>query len=242
MAGMRNTIIGFMILLATASISIAQSKPEYDPFGVQNDVLLETVLNGGWRILYKGLYRDGMPSVSALFRGSCGKIMLASKKVDAVSFDVLATIETSLFVPLVTPHHATISANGAEWYKNEQSLGFAGLGDVVIQGSADTNQLHERDRLSWHTIRIIGEKDNRLQSRLALRQQSQAGQIRSVGKVHFDDNSSQNRLIDHQAGMCTDWVIRGTLSKPLIKPVDKLLGNHIPVSIRSVLRGDCLDR
>jgi hypothetical protein len=46
---------------------------------------------------------------------------------------------------------ATHTANGAEWYFNGGSLGFAGAGDTINQNQADINGLSERDRLSWHT-------------------------------------------------------------------------------------------
>lgn len=126
----------------------------YRPVGVQNDVPVSAVFNGGWQVHYQGSYSDIFPSVEALVDRPCGFIMLASKKAGAATFDVLAMIKAEQFQSLTTARHRTVFANGAQWYKNDFSMGFAGINDRIEQGSADTMGLAERDRLSWHTMRI----------------------------------------------------------------------------------------
>lgn len=181
---MNKTVSSLVIFATLIRIPSANAMPKYNPYGVQNDVAVALVLEGGWRILYQGLYSEGMPSVSALFRGSCDQLMLASRRVGSPKFDVLSTIETDVYVPLNTPRHTSIRSNGAQWYKNNQSMGFAGAGDVIRQTSADTNGLGERDRLSWHTIRIFNKPNTELNPGW-----------RSGNNIKLDDSDQWERLI-----------------------------------------------
>ncbi|MEM8751186.1 MAG: hypothetical protein AAGF28_12875 [Pseudomonadota bacterium] len=159
---MSKAVFSVVVFLALTNLPTANATPKYDPYGVQNDVAVAEVLGGGWRILYQGLYSESLPSVPALFRGACDRVMLASKRVGSLTFDVLSAIETDVFAPLNTPLNTSIQSNGAQWYKNDQSLGFAGLGAAINQTSADTNGLEDRHRLSWHTIRLVDEPATRL--------------------------------------------------------------------------------
>lgn len=149
------------LLLMSLAISNTEAAPDYDPFGVHNDVSIATVLNGGWRILYKGRFSEVLPSVADVLGRACGKIMLASKHLGSDRFDVLAAIDAELYQTLNTARNETLPANGARWYKNAYSMGFAGADDTINQTSADTRSLSERDRLSWHTVFL--EREARLQ-------------------------------------------------------------------------------
>lgn len=155
---MRRISICISLLLTLTAVNKAEAVAKYSPFGVQNDVAVATVLGGGWDVLYQGPFGEVVPSVSGLFKRACGQIMLASKHLNSNSFDVLATIDAQLFQSLNTPRNETVLANGAQWYKNEFSLGFAGADDRISQTSADTVSLMERDRLSWHTLFFKPEK------------------------------------------------------------------------------------
>jgi len=142
------------LVLACAAVS-AQAD-SYTPTGVQNDVDYNSVLNGGWSVLYQGAY-GGSFSLSNIFDGVAAgsKIMLAGKHVASSVFDVLAWAGLEE-VTQYTAYNQTHQANGVEWYSNGGSMGFAGLGDTIQQNSADTNGSSwagtpERDRLSWHT-------------------------------------------------------------------------------------------
>jgi hypothetical protein len=77
--------------------------------------------------------------------------MLGGIRDGSDTIDVLAAIAWDDFI-IQTAHNATHLSNGAEWYNNGYSLGFAGLGDTISQFSADTSGPNERDRLSWHTV------------------------------------------------------------------------------------------
>ena len=156
------TGLWLFVTLATSAITQANdAASKYNPVGVQNDVPVATVFGGGWNVLYRGRFSEIIPSVSAVIDNACGQIMLASKRAQSSHFDVLATIDVALFRSLTTQRNETVIANGAHWYKNRFSLGFAGIGDAIKQTSADTMALSERDRLSWHTFYL--EREQRLQ-------------------------------------------------------------------------------
>lgn len=143
--------------LALAVAAFSAQAASYTPTGVQNDVDYNSVLNGGWSIVYQGAY-GGSFSLSNVFDGiaASSKIMLAAKHVTSSVFDVLAWAGLEE-VTQQTALNQTHQANGAEWYANGGSMGFAGLGDTIQQNSADINGSSnsgtpaERDRLSWHT-------------------------------------------------------------------------------------------
>lgn len=64
----------------------------------------------------------------------------------------------------MTALNQTHLVNGAEWYFNSSSIGFAGAGDQIFQDSADGWDLFgpgaagglQNDRLSWHTGSLDG--------------------------------------------------------------------------------------
>lgn len=137
--------------LALSSLGTAQAAAIYTATGVQNDVDYNTVINGGWSVLYRGDYNGGF-SVTAL-RDSIAagaNVMLAAIRDGSSVFDVLSYAKKEE-VFQYTGHNQTHTANGANWYFNSYSMGFAGLGDLISQNTADTTGLSERDRLSWHT-------------------------------------------------------------------------------------------
>ncbi len=144
-------MIGFMVLGMAGPVMA-----DLIPVGVQNDVELNTVLNDwGWTIAYRGDYRDNV-SLNTMFGNATGEyIMLAGIQDGSATIDVLAAaLKTDVFT--YTAKDVTHAANGAEWYCNGGSMGFAGLGDTINQSSADINGSSwrgspERDRLSWHT-------------------------------------------------------------------------------------------
>lgn len=152
------------LMLAVTSALAAMSgaaRADYNPFGVQNDVAYNTVVNGGWTQIYRGDYSDSFSIASVFGSIATGtKVMLAAIHDNSSTFDVLAAANVE-DVLTHTNWNVTHAANGAEWYFNGGSMGFAGLGDTIYQTSADINGSAwtggaERDRLSWHTGGQLG--------------------------------------------------------------------------------------
>ena len=138
-------------MFGTAGSAVA----DYMPVGVQNDVLLSDVLSGGWTIAYRGDYAAGnwySPTLThdTVFGGATGDyMMLAGIRDGSATIDVLAAaLKTEILT--YTSHNVTHEANGALWYYNGGSMGFAGLGDTISQDNADVAGESERERLSWH--------------------------------------------------------------------------------------------
>jgi len=129
------------------------------PVGVQNDISINQVTTDWeWRLCYQGTYASTV-SIDNLFASCDGDyVMLASEFNNSGMLDVLAA---GLFsdVTTYTALNTTHLANDVNWYFNGYSMGFAGLGDSINQGTADTNGSSwsslsgtpENDRLSWHT-------------------------------------------------------------------------------------------
>ena len=148
-------------LAAVAVLALSSTAAEaqtYTPVGVQNDVSYSDVINGGWSEVYRGDYGSNVSVASIFDQIAAGsQIMLAAIKDGSTTFDVLAAarVEDVLQVTALNQTHA---ANGANWYFNGSSMGFAGLNDTIKQVSADVAgsgefgfPVVERDRLSWHT-------------------------------------------------------------------------------------------
>lgn len=142
------------VLLAAAlalSFSAAHAASLYTASGVQNDVSYDAVVNGGWKLIYRGDYAASFSLTALANEIAAGtKVMLGAIRDDATSFDVLAYASKEEVFQL-TATNQTHAANGALWYFNTRSIGFAGLGDTINQTRADTDGRSERDRLSWHT-------------------------------------------------------------------------------------------
>lgn len=126
------------------------------PFGVQNDVNFSTVTGDwGWTLCHRSNYGSSV-SIADMFSTCNGSyVMLAGALSTSDKIDTLAA---ALYtdVTTYTSVNTTTTSNGAEWYFNGYSMGFAGLGDVISQTTADTAGWSERDRLSWHTSMIAG--------------------------------------------------------------------------------------
>lgn len=144
------SIAGFLSLAGTAHA-------DYNPSGVQNDVAFSDVISGGWSVVYQGNYDEMAVDISSIFGSIAAgsRVMLAARhnpgeSGPSANFDVLAAASKEDILTY-TAWNATHAANGAEWYFNGYSMGFAGMGDSIYQNTADVDGLDERDRLSWHT-------------------------------------------------------------------------------------------
>ncbi|WP_425091131.1 VPLPA-CTERM sorting domain-containing protein [Tropicimonas sp. S265A] len=151
-------VLGFA-LLAAAPLNAATYDP---PLGIQSDVEVSDVLSGGWSTVYSGTYGSYV-SYNAAFNNLEDWLILASRKVGSATFDLLAAIRVSDWNALPTGRNQTASHNGAEWYRNGSSMGFAPEGAAITQNSADTVDAFGGDvsgtgdfRLSWHTSGYYG--------------------------------------------------------------------------------------
>ncbi len=130
----------------------------YVPTGVQTNVGTDTVFDTwGWEVAYQDLYSgtgwgNAGTAIATVFENvQPGEyVMLAAKQVGSDTFTLLAAALES-DVRTYTALNMTHLANGAEWYYNGYSMGFAGAGDSINQTSADTGSVNAALRLSWHT-------------------------------------------------------------------------------------------
>lgn len=143
-------------VLSLATMGVAQAGPLYTAVGVQNNVSYDAVVNGGWSVAYRGDYGIGFDLASLISSIAAGKNVMFAALQDGSSTFKLLSYATKEQVFALTGANQTHAANGAEWYYNSSSIGFAGLGDAIIQNSADVGgdaygANAENDRLSWHT-------------------------------------------------------------------------------------------
>lgn len=150
---MKKTLLAALLSLAT--LGVAHAGPAYTAVGVQNDVSYSAVLNGGWSIVYQGDYGASFNLANVISGIAAGKNVMFAALQDGSSTFKLLSYATKEQVFTLTNINQTHAANGAEWYYNEYSIGFAGLGDQIYQESADTagggwSANPDNDRLSWH--------------------------------------------------------------------------------------------
>jgi len=131
------------------------------PVGVLNDIAYNTVVNDwGWSVAYRG-GGDEAAALQDLFGAvqAGDYLMLASIRHGSDTFDVLAAaLETDVMT--FTAQDVAHQANGASWYFNAVSIGFAGAGDSIYQSDIDIMGRSERDRLSWNGCALAAPKCN----------------------------------------------------------------------------------
>jgi hypothetical protein len=140
-----------------AAMGSAAMAATFMPVGVQNDVAYSTVASTwGWDLLYRGDYHLQVP-IGDVFGGAKKYIMIGAIKDGSLTIELLAATTTADF-QTITAQSTSHLSNGAQWYYNSSSLGFAGADDTISQNSADVagstwsgGPINERDRLSWHT-------------------------------------------------------------------------------------------
>jgi hypothetical protein len=149
------------VALAFAAGLVSLSTPavaaDYLPSGVQTNVSLSTVTNGGWSLCYSGTYGSFGASLANIASGCSGtNMMLAGRATGSDTLLVLAqALETDVMFDTGTGN-VTHNANGVEWYfNNSYSWGFANGGQTVYRFSCDTNDSSGEPggatRLCWHT-------------------------------------------------------------------------------------------
>jgi hypothetical protein len=149
---MKNVKFNLLMILSICFMG-GNTRAEFVPVGVHKDVLLSTITNDwGWGLLYRGDYGVSVPIDNAFF-GHGEYIMLGAIQDGSNSLKLLAATTWDSFVTH-TFRDETHASNGAEWYNNDRSLGFAGLGDTIMQDIADISDVNPELRLSWHTIAV----------------------------------------------------------------------------------------
>ena len=163
------------------------------PYGPKNDVSNATVASWGWTQKYAGAYGQFDVNIASLFAGikPTDFVMIGGRRVGSGVVDVLAAARLSDIL-MQTAQNVTHQANGAEWYSNGYSMGFAGLGDRISQFSADTNGMNERDRLSWHTSAFFGSGYRQDPSRPAVEIE---GGWRSGTNAGLNNSTSWERVV-----------------------------------------------
>ena len=120
------------------------------PAGVQNDIALSTVTDDwGWDLIYRDDYGVSGVSYAGMFSGHQDYIMIGGIQDGSDTISVLAAISWEDF-NTATAINTTNTANGAEWYNNHYSLGFADLGATISQNSCNINDVNAQT-LCWHT-------------------------------------------------------------------------------------------
>ena len=120
------------------------------PYGVQSNVNINTVSNvWKWEEIYRGDYSHFNIPIEDVFAGHKSHIMLAAQLRGSSEYELLAAVAWEDFI-IHTTQDETKSLNGAEWYYNGGGLGFAGLGDPILQVNCDLYNA-DSDRLCWHT-------------------------------------------------------------------------------------------
>lgn len=146
----RTSSATLLLALAVGGASAPVAALTYEPVGVQTNVDMTTVF-GSWQTLYSGSYASSGVDLTAIYADANTQIMLAARQVGATTFSLLATIDAATLVGLHTAHNETVEANGAQWYANGLSMGFAALGSEIHQVDADVLFADGDQRLSWHT-------------------------------------------------------------------------------------------
>lgn len=162
------TILRRVAIKAAAVLLLASplSAATYAPFGPQNDVTKTDVTSGGWTLVYSGGMDQTVP-YSTAFAGLLDWVLIAAAPVGSATFDLLGSIRTADFEALPTVLNATETHNGAGWYRNGYSLGFAPAGATIQQASADIEESSVNatvptgpgtdQRMSWHTDYFANE-------------------------------------------------------------------------------------
>lgn len=127
---------------------------------IVSDLAKTTAASDGWSVVYQGAY-GGRFDYGALLDGIAAGSQVAlasSSSSNAATYDLFAGTSLSI-LQTITAFNSTTFADGAYWYRNDNSLGFA-PSSVITQNSADTynstsfgisDAADGALRLSWHS-------------------------------------------------------------------------------------------
>ena len=153
------SILSSFALIASLTVGMpahASLEPAYYPSGPQQNVSKQTLIDGGWELCWSGLY-GGTDTMQNIFDSCTGAyILYAGGETDADTYLLAAAGErTTVFTE--TAANQPVENNGSFWYLNylgqqssASSMGFA-PNSTITQTTADTHDVADPLRLSWHT-------------------------------------------------------------------------------------------
>ncbi len=149
-----------LILTVSAILALGSAHGATVPLGVQKNLsFAEVTGNWGWTLNYSNYYGSS-DAISTMFAGiGANDLVMIGSRVHGTDVIEVAAAATLAEIQTHTAQNQTHAANGAQWYYNGGSMGFAGLGQEINQSSADINSSSNSgffpddgsQRLSWHT-------------------------------------------------------------------------------------------
>ncbi|MBT1065741.1 PEP-CTERM sorting domain-containing protein [Bowmanella sp. Y26] len=125
------------------------------PEGIQTSINESTVKNTwGWTECFSGNSRSWHMASSALSSCDGDLLMMATRLTGSDTFSILAAASfdiVTMNTSLLQNAASTNIENGVSWYSNASSWGFADIGTLINQTSADVNWTIGKKGLSWHT-------------------------------------------------------------------------------------------
>ena len=133
----------------------------YYPSGIQQNVSEQTLRDNGWTLSYEQTYETPIGNSITPIRPSGQYVILAGKAVGSSTITLAAAAPTS-DVFTETAINTPQLLNGTYWYYTLTtncptcgSIGFAPTNDIT-QNSADTSNVGDPLRMSWHLEAGIG--------------------------------------------------------------------------------------
>jgi len=148
--GLRIVFVVFFSLFG-----IQSSYADYYPSGIQQNVSEQTLIDNGWALFYEQTYATILDSTASQLRPSGQYVILSGKALGSTTILLAAAAPTSdVFTERAI--NTTALINGTYWYNTPNlSIGFAPTA-VISQTSADTIDMADPLRLSWHLHNYVG--------------------------------------------------------------------------------------
>jgi hypothetical protein len=148
-------VITVVFVVFFSIFGIQSSYADYYPSGPQQNVSEQTLRNNGWTLFYEQTYGTPIGDTTTLIRPSGQYVILSGKAVGSTTILLAAAAPTSA-VFTETVRNTPQLLNGTYWYNApNQSIGFAPTA-TIDQTNADTYDVSNPLRLSWHIDSLIG--------------------------------------------------------------------------------------
>ena len=158
---MGKKLITAVFVFLFSAIGIQSSYADYYPSGIQQNVSEHSLRNNGWTLFYEQTYETPIGNSIAPIRPSGQYVILAGKAVGSSTITLAAAAPTNA-VFTETVIDAPQLLNGTYWYYTLTtncptcgSIGFAPTNSIT-QNSADTSNLGDPLRMSWHLQAELG--------------------------------------------------------------------------------------